>query len=410
MPTRSAKPLQAQTDFACDTGSHKSIEQSASEFWRQSTGSARIMRYLSLVYSGFFVIQPLYEHNLEKWIWLGIVYTAFIGLYFAIPNTVGRVQQMLLAQLFALGFVYFPFNQSASGLFVYPMVILAFMTRSIRFYISVLVLQTLGILVETWVYHLQWWTASMGIIFSVVIGFSNFIYSRQRRTEFQLHRANDEIEHLAQVAERERIARDLHDLLGHTLTVIAIKSELANRILPSDPARAAQEMQEVEQTARKALAEVREAVTGYRSEGIAAEVMRARQTLLAAGVQLTTSMATVELTASQANALCLALREAVTNIVRHASASAATLHLEQDGDRVRLQLQDDGAGPAHAEGNGLRGMRERVTKLGGFVELRRVASGGAELTVLLPLTVEGARGVGERNLLQHGGRVPMVSM
>ena len=255
-------------------------KQAMAEFSKQSAGSARIMRYLSLVYSGFFIIQPLYEHSTEKWVWFGVTYVAFLALYFAIPNTVGRVQQMLLAQLFALGFVYFPFNQSASGLFVYPVVILAFMTRSMRLYVSVLLAQTVGILLETWLFHLKWWTASMGIIFSVVIGVSNFLYSRQRRTEFQLHRANDEIEHLAQVAERERIARDLHDLLGHTLTVIAIKSELANRILPVDPERAAQEMREVEQTARQALAEVREAVTGYRSEGIAAEVTRARQALL----------------------------------------------------------------------------------------------------------------------------------
>ncbi len=360
-----------------------------------------MMRYISLVYSGFFVIQPLYEHSVEKWIWFGVVYTAFIALYFAIPNTVGRVQQMLLAQLFALGFSYFPFNQSASGLFVYPIVILAFMTRSMRFFLTMLVLQTMGIVTETLVFHLQWWTAGMGIMFSVIIGFSNFTYSRQRRAEFQLNRANDEIEHLAQVAERERIARDLHDLLGHTLTVIAIKSELANRILPVDPERAAQEMREVEQTARKALAEVREAVTGYRSEGIAAEVMRARQTLLAADVQLTTSMDSVELTPAQANVLCLALREAVTNIVRHASASVATLRVQQDGKRVRLQVEDNGVGLADEEGNGLRGMRERVGKLGGFVEVRRVVPSGTALIVLLPLTAEATVGVGERNLMKE---------
>ena len=396
-----AQPKLEQAAGNARADARNSPEQDAAEHWRQSTGSARIMRYLSLVYSGFFIIQPLYEHSLEKWVWFGVVYVAFIALYFAIPNTVGRVQQMLLAQLFALGFSYFPFNQSASGLFVYPIVMLAFMTRDLRLYVSILVAQTIGILLETWIYHLQWWAASMGILFSVVIGSSNFLYSRQRRTEFQLHRANDEIEHLAQVAERERIARDLHDLLGHTLTVIAIKSELANRILPLDPERAAQEMREVEETARKALADVREAVTGYRSQGIEAEVMRARQALFAANVQLTTSMDSLELTSAQANVLCLALREAVTNIVRHAQASAAILRLEKDGHRVRLQLSDNGVGPARVEGNGLLGMRERVAKLGGLVELRRAVPAGAELTILLPLTEQGTFDVDERNLLRY---------
>ncbi len=389
----------ANSSTANDT-SGKGLEHSASEFWRRSTGSARLMRYISLLYSGFFVIQPIYEHSVEKWVWFGVVYTVFIALYFAIPNTVGRVQQMLLAQMFALGFSYFPFNQSASGLFVYPIVILAFMTRSMRVYLSILTLQTVGIILETTVFHLQWWAAFMGVLFSVIIGLSNFAYSRQRRAEFQLNRANDEIEHLAQVAERERIARDLHDLLGHTLTVIAIKSELANRILPSDPARAAQEMREVEQTARKALAEVREAVTGYRSEGIAAEVTRARQSLLAANVQLTTSIDNVELAPSQSNVLSLALREAVTNIVRHASASAVMLRLQQDGKRVRMQVQDNGVGLLHQEGNGLRGMRERVAKLDGFVRFDNAVPAGTILTVLLPLTAEATMGVGERNLLK----------
>lgn len=385
------------------SNSSSDLQRNASEFWRQSTGNARIMRYVSLLYSGFFVIQPIYEHSLAKWVWFGVVYAVFIALYFAIPNTVGRIQQMLLTQMFALAFTYFPFNQSASGLFVYSIVILAFMTRSMRLYLSILALQTVGIVIETAIFHLQWWTAFMGILFSVIVGLSNFAYSRQRRAEFQLSRANDEIEHLAQAAERERIARDLHDLLGHTLTVIAIKSELANRILPIDPARAAQEMRDVEQTARKALAEVREAVTGYRSEGITTEVMRARQSLAAANVQLTTSIETVELTPAQADVLCLSLREAVTNIVRHATASAATLRLQTDGQRVRLQVEDNGVGPARTEGNGLRGMRERVAKVEGFVTVKRAEPTGTSLTVLLPLTAEATVGVGERNLLQHAG-------
>ncbi len=363
------------------------MEQSASEFWRQSTGSARIMRYVSLLYSGFFLIQPIFEHSAEKWVWFGVVYSIFLALYFAIPNTVGRVQRMLLAQMFALGFTYFPFNQSASGLFVYPIVMLAFMTRSMKVYVTILTLQTLGIVLETWAFHLHWWAAGMGVFFSLVIGLSNFAYSRERRADFQLTRANHEIEHLAQVAERERIARDLHDLLGHTLTVIAIKSELANRILPIDPARAAQEMREVEQTARKALAEVREAVTGYRSEGLTAEITRARQALLAAEVQLTTSVDPLELTPEQAGVLCLALREAVTNIVRHASASAASLRLEGSRRQIVLRVEDNGVGPAAKEGNGLRGMRERVGTLGGMVELTRLAIGTA-LTVTLPIAEE----------------------
>ncbi len=365
-----------------------SFEASATEYWRQSSGSARVMRYVSLLYSGFFLIQPIFEHSAEKWVWFGVVYSIFLGLYFAIPNTEGRIQQMLLAQMFALGFTYFPFNQSASGLFVYPMVMLAFMTRSMRVYLTVLAAQTVGICLETWLFHLQWWAGAMGVFFGLVVGLSNFAYSRQQRAAWLLNRANTEIEHLALVAERERIARDLHDVLGHTLTVIAIKSELANRILPVDPARAAREMQEVEQTARQALAEVREAVTGYRSDGIATEVQRARRTLAAAEVQLTTSIATLELTPVQANVLCLALREAVTNIVRHAEARTANLEVERRAGIIVMRITDDGVGTSRSEGNGLRGMRERVKKLGGTLKFERAQPAGTELPSHLPLAAE----------------------
>ena len=357
----------------------------ASRFWKNSTGSARMMRYLSLLYTGFWFIQPVYEHSWDKWLSLGLTYCGFLALYFGIPNTEGRLQRILLGQMFAMAFAYYPFNQSACGIFVYPIVILAFMTASMRFYVTVLVASSVGIVIEGALFHLQWWPTLMAVFLSLVVGLSNFAYTRQERASYQLRQANDQIEHLAQVAERERIARDLHDLLGHTLTVIAIKSELANRLLPIDQARAAQEMQEVEQTARKALAEVREAVTGYRSDGIAAEVQRARRTLLAAGVQLTVSVEPVQLSPAQANVLCLALREGVTNIVRHARATAAVLRVETDGASLRLWLEDDGVGCGSCEGNGLRGMRERVKQAGGAMEVVPAPPGrGTALDLRLP--------------------------
>ncbi|WP_419805080.1 sensor histidine kinase [Terriglobus sp.] len=353
------------------------------EFWKNSSGSARMMRYVSLLYTGFWIIQPMYEHSWEKWLWFGLVYAGFLSLYFLIPNTEGRMQRILLGQMVAMAFGYYPFNQSACGMFVYPVVILAFMTTSMRTYVTFLVAQSIGVVLEAWLFHLQWWTALMAVFFSLVVGFSNFAYTRQARASYQLRQANDEIEHLAQVAERERIARDLHDLLGHTLTVIAIKSELANRLLPIDAGRAAQEMQEVEQTARQALAEVREAVSGYRSEGIAAEVQRARRTLAAAGVQLTVSMEPVQLEPAQANVLCLALREGVTNIVRHAKATAATLRVEVDGTSLKMRLEDDGVGCGSCEGNGLRGMRERVRQTGGSVEIASAKPRGTAVLIEL---------------------------
>jgi two-component system sensor histidine kinase DesK len=365
-----------------EISTHRPI--AAGEAWRKSAGSARALRYVSLLYTAFFFIEPYYEHSRTHWLWFIAFYATFLLLYFAIAKTEGRTQGVLFGFLFALSFAYFPYNESASGAFVYPVVMLAFVLRSTRIYIGVVAFAVIGIMLETWTFHLHLWAGGMGAFFCIVIGFSNLAYSRQQQASFMLQRANEEIEHLAQVAERERIARDLHDLLGHTLTVITIKSELANRLIDIDPQRARQEMLDVEQTARTALADVREAVAGYRSEGLAAEISRARRTLLSAEVTLSTSIAVVELTPGDINILCLCLREAVTNIVRHAHATTCDVQLVTTNEGLRLSIEDNGIGSTGKEGNGLRGMRERVASTQGKLRFTSTPESGTHLIVTLP--------------------------
>jgi two-component system, NarL family, sensor histidine kinase DesK len=230
----------------------------------------------------------------------------------------------------------------------------------------------------------------------VIFGLSNFAYAGQSRANSLLERANSEIERLSTEAERERIARDLHDLLGHTLTVITMKLDLARRLLAResdrDPdgglARARNEVVEAEQTARDALTEVREAVSGYRAEGLAAEIGRARRSLLSADVELTTALAPVNLSSSQVNVLCLVLREGVTNIVRHAHATVCHVELLERNGTIHFTIEDNGQGGRIREGNGLRGMRERVQSVAGTVKLVSPANGGTSLTITLPLTSE----------------------
>ncbi len=189
-------------------------------------------------------------------------------------------------------------------------------------------------------------------------------------------------------AERERIARDLHDLLGHTLTVITVKLDLARRLLSHDSDRVRNEIVEAEQIARKALAEVREAVSGYRAEGLDAEISRARRSLLSADVKLTTTLAPVNLSSLQVDVLCLALREAVTNIVRHAHATVCHVALFEKNREIHFTIEDNGLGGQICEGNGLRGMRERVQSIAGAVKLTGSANGGTSLEITLPLESE----------------------
>jgi two-component system sensor histidine kinase DesK len=151
-----------------------------------------------------------------------------------------------------------------------------------------------------------------------------------------------------------------------------------------DPQRAAQEIADVENTARTALMEVREAIGGYRSRGLRAEVEMAKKTLEAAGVALNCESALPSLRAEEETVLCLTVREAVTNIVRHAHAEQCRMSFSMTKDGYHsLVVEDDGAHPVRQEGNGLRGMRERVQALGGRFSIS--TDHGTALLIELPV-------------------------
>ncbi len=205
-------------------------------------------------------------------------------------------------------------------------------------------------------------------VFTPLIGAVSFNAAQAARTDAKLRLAHTEIERLATVAERERIARDLHDVVGHTLTLIVLKAELASKLAERDPARALDEIREVEQVSRKALAEVREAISGYRANWDD-EVGRARAMLEVAGVAGSfVGRPTAPLARASEEAVALGLREAVTNIVKHAGATRCEVRWEDTINGGRLVIADDGRGGIGTEGNGLRGIRERAEAVGGRVE------------------------------------------
>lgn len=221
------------------------------------------------------------------------------------------------------------------------------------------------------------------VLLIVLIGVGNHLGAVAHCAGEKLRKADAEIEHLAKVAERERIARDLHDLLGHTLSLITLKAELARKLVDRDPQRAKEEMLDVEHTSRAALADVREAISGYRGEGLAAELVRARKALETAGIAVDSEVAALPLSPAQETVLALALREAVTNVVRHAQAGQCSVRLQQQDDLCTLEIADNGCGADAPEGNGLRGMRERLEAFGGSLE--RHTTAGTRLVIQLPL-------------------------
>jgi len=200
----------------------------------------------------------------------------------------------------------------------------------------------------------------------------------------ELVEARDERARSAVAEERLRFARDLHDLLGHSLSLIALKSELAGRLAERDPARARQEMADVEAAARRALAEVRDAVSGYRQVSLPQALAEARSALSAAGITLRTPPPGEPLPAALDAVLGWIVREATTNVLRHSGARAVTVELAADDHGVVLTVSDDGQGGSASAGAGLSGLTERVAALGGRLEAGPSTGRGFRLTATLP--------------------------
>jgi two-component system sensor histidine kinase DesK len=234
-----------------------------------------------------------------------------------------------------------------------------------------------------------------GVTTGVTVGticLTLFALAAMGRSNRELQAARTELASLAVAEERSRIARDLHDSLGHSLSVIALKSELARRVLRDDPARAAAEIGDVEQAARDALAAVRETVSGYRVPSLAVELAGARTALLAAGIEGVVEPAPDGLPRDVDAVLGWAVREGVTNVLRHSDASSAAIRVRADGPRRSVEVVDDGMG-AHAPdaadprpGTGLEGLRERARMLGGAVEAGPLPERGFRLLVTVPLS------------------------
>lgn len=340
--------------------------------------------FIWLAYLSFFFIQPILDHaGWKMWSLTALATAIFLVLYFGLFWLQKPRSLLHIAGMVVLGLVFAPINGGASTFFVFAAAFVPFCVQTERAGVALIagIVALAGI--ETQVFHLNGWFFFYGGGLAAAVGGSNIYFAQRNRALAKLRMANDEIEHLATVAERERIARDLHDVLGHTLSVIILKSELAGKLMDRDPQRAGNEIREVEQISRQALSEVRDAIRGYRSQGLPAELAKAKATLETAGVSVKCEAAKLALPAMHESVLSMAVREAVTNVVRHAQARNCSMRLGQRNGSCRLEIEDDGRGGAHSEGNGLRGMRERVEMLGGT--LTRDSQSGTRITITLPL-------------------------
>jgi len=285
---------------------------------------------------------------------------------------------------YLMGFVLAPFNPSSLGFLIFAFFVTSFsLPMRVARYVIFGSVFLFGL--EIMLLGHSWQTLTSVILPAVLLAITALYTAYTGQQKMALRRSNEEILRLATMAERERIGRDLHDLLGHTLSVVALKSELARKLIDRDLDAARSEIGEVERVARDALSQVRTAVSGIRSTALPAEIVAATALLEAQGLKVKCETENVKLPLERETALALSLREAATNIRRHAQAKGVTIRVRKETAAVIVEVTDDGRGGTIVPGNGLNGMRERLGNVGGTLTLTPLQQGGTLLRATVPV-------------------------
>lgn len=343
----------------------------------------------SLLYL-FFLFANWANAQGSSWLWWTLLSLgAFLPLYFAAFRLKGRALLACGAAIALLGLLLTPINPGANTYLIYAAIVLPHAGLAPRAIVTtiaaVVVLYVIEMSLIGFPQRYVLLIAGITFFLATAITLANHFQREKDLRQAELKLSHNEIRRLGALAERERIGRDLHDLLGHTLSLITLKAELASRLFERDAHAARREIIEVERVARDALAQVRRAVSGIRAAGLAAELASARVLLESGDVRLDYQLDELGLPAQVETVLALAVREAVTNIQRHARAGHVKIRLAQADGAARLTIADDGRGGVVEPGNGLLGMRERLRELGGELAIHSQRGEGTRLELRVPL-------------------------
>lgn len=339
-----------------------------------------------LLWSVWVFLTPLFGGGYTlRWIAItALSYPVFIALYAKTLVAPRRTSYRYALGMIALCLALMPVYPAGISYFVFGVVMLrTFHNRFLLGYlVQILLLDVVFLavaLLSGYPLQAMVWVPAMTFIIGIIVN----VERANQEKDVALKLSHDEIRRLAATAERERIGRDLHDLLGHTLSLITLKLELSRKLFDRDPEASRREVEEAERVARHALAEVRSAVTGIRATDLAAELASARLMLESSAVHLEYETPP-GLPADIERGLALVVREAATNIARHARATQAQIAFACEGGTVQLRIADNGAGGVVVDGNGLCGMRERVAALGGTLSIDSPKGQGTRLLVRVP--------------------------
>lgn len=287
----------------------------------------------------------------------------------------------IMGAMFAISVALMQFNGSHGVFYIYACVQASYQ-KPLRNGVFYLVVLSAAFLAASLYFQSHVFEIVMNLFMGTIVGISCMATAENKARQARMERARVLDLQLAAIAERERIARDLHDLLGHTLTMVTLKSQVAEKFIQTDPDRATLEIREIREASREALKDVREAVANMGGTSLEEEIARAGHALKAAGIRFVVDGATPSLDAHHSKVLGLAVRETTTNIIRHSGARQARLQLSHNGPDLVIVMEDDGDAGSIDEGSGLKGLRQRVEDLGGRVVIS--LSSGFSIALHIP--------------------------
>lgn len=374
------------------------------EGWFGNLSRRRIsMRYLGPLCGLIFMVAPvmyLVEAPRPPWFrGLSLAGLALFSLLWGYLISRGprwdkpRVLWAGIVLLTVLALAYtFSLGSDLIGLFMYVSILASFVLPPRQSAIAIAVVVGITVLASLAV---GTGLAAIGQIAVLQVSLSFWMLTTQRLVvaNARLEEAREDVARLAVSEERLRFARDLHDLLGHSLSAIALKTELARRLVIADPVRAEREIGDVEAMVREALREVREAVAGYRQPRLSDELSSAREVLSAAGIAYLLEGRADSLPPAVESVLAWIVREGVTNVIRHSRAKHCTIRFTTTENSLVVEVLDDGRGSVPPSedglrgrtGSGLRGLAERVDLLGGSLAAGPLPSRGFSLRATIPL-------------------------
>lgn len=326
--------------------------------------------YVWLLYlTIYFFSWPFRDVSNEEVVASAIGMAIFLVIYFSGFRRCGLALIAHIVAILILGLVLVNYNLGASVFFVYAASFCSTFKKPVHGIVGIVGICAI-IALYSWFNQLPAVFALPAVFFSAMIGLSNIYFVQMTAKNAMLKASQEEVKQLATVAERERIARDLHDLIGHSFSLMSKKAELARKLIDVDTNKAKTEIEEIEVLSRDSLSQVREAVTGYRKRDLTTELASAKALCRASDIRLSLDIEKMILAPQIDQALSYCLREALTNVVKHSKADKVSITLTQHSTGVNLIIEDNGKLlESAAPGNGIKGMQERVMAAGGTLTI-----------------------------------------